>query len=157
MGFGGDVISAGHQWINHIVRCMGKGGLAGFIGCNFGGKAFSPNITVYANEVIEQARRFTQGFEMEDSDDILQEIAQAGPGGNFLTSDLTYHRFREAYFQSDIFPLLTLEDWQARGCPQADALLRSYTTEMISGLEAPEDHADLMARGIEFIKNRGSK
>lgn len=151
MGFGGDVISAGHQWINHMVRCMGKGGLAGFIGCNFGGKAFSPNITVYANEVIEQARRFTRGFEMEDSDDILQEIAQAGPGGNFLTSDLTYRRFREAYFQSDIFPLLTLEDWQARGCPQADSLLRSYTTEMISGLEAPEDHADLMAEGIEFI------
>ena len=154
MGYGGDVISAGHQWINHIVRCMGKGGLAGFIGCNFGGKAFSPNIAVYANDVIEQARRFTQGFEMEDSDDILQEIAQAGPGGNFLTSDLTYNRFHEAYFQSDIFPLLTLEDWQDKGCPPADALLRRYTTEMVSGLEAPEDHADLMGKGIEFIKKR---
>ncbi len=152
MGYGGDIIAAGHQWINHIVRCIGKGGLAAFIGCNFGGKVFSPNIIVYANEVIEQARRFAQGFEMEDSDDVLKEIAMAGPGGNFLTSDLTYNRFREAYFQSDIFPQLTLEDWQTRGCPQADTLLRRYTTEMISDLKTPGDYEDLMAKGLEFIR-----
>jgi len=152
MGYGGDVIAAGHQWMNHIVRCMGKGGLAAFIGCNFGGKVFSPNIIVYANEVIAQARRFAQGFEMDDSDDILKEIAKTGPGGDFLTSDLTYNRFREAYFHSDIFSMLTLEDWQAGGCPQADALLRRYTTKIISGLKTPEDHADLMIKGLEFIK-----
>ena len=152
MGYGADIIAAGHQWLNHIVRCMGKGGLAAFIGCNFGGKVFSPNVIVFANEVIAQARRFAQGFEMDDSDDILKEIAKAGPGGNFLTSDLTYNRFREAYFHSDIFSMLTLEDWQAGGCPQADALLRRYTTKIISGLKTPEDHADLMVKGLEFIK-----
>jgi len=152
MGYGADIIASGHQWLNHIVRLIGKGGLAAFVGCNFGGKAFSPNVVVYANEVIEQARRFARGFEMDDSDDILQEIAKAGPGGSFLTSDLTYNRFRKAYFHSNIFSMLTLEDWQARGCPQADALLRRYTTKIISGLKAPEDHADLMAKGLEFIK-----
>ena len=152
MGYGADIIAAGHQWLNHIVRLIGKGGLAAFIGCNFGGKVFSPNVIVYANEVIAQARRFAQGFEMDDSDDILKEIAKAGPGGNFLTSDLTYNRFREAYFHSDIFSMLTLEDWQAGGCPQADALLRRYTTKIISGLKTPEDHADLMVKGLEFIK-----
>jgi trimethylamine:corrinoid methyltransferase-like protein len=89
---------------------------------------------------------------MDDSGDIFEEIAKTGPGGNFLTSDLTYHRFSKAYFQSDIFPQLTLEDWQARGCPQADALLRRYTTEIISNFKAPDDHAELMAKGLEFIR-----
>jgi len=152
MGYGADIIAAGHQWLNHIVRLIGKGGLAAFVGNNFGGKVFSPNVIVFANEVIAQARRFAQGFEMDDSGDIFEEIAKTGPGGNFLTSDLTYHRFSKAYFQSEIFPQLTLEDWQARGCPQADALLRRYTAEIISGLKAPDDHAELMAKGLEFIR-----
>lgn len=152
MGYGADIIAAGHQWLNHIVRLIGKGGLAAFVGCNFGGKVFSPNVIVYANEVIAQARRFAQGFEIDDSGDIFEEIAKTGPGGNFLTSDLTYNRFSEAYFQSDIFPQLTLEDWQNRGCPQADALLRRYTAEIISSLKAPDDHAELMAKGLEFIR-----
>jgi trimethylamine--corrinoid protein Co-methyltransferase len=152
MGYGADIIAAGHQWLNHIVRLIGKGGLAAFVGCNFGGKVFSPNVIVYANEVIAQARRFAQGFEIDDSGDIFEEIAKTGPGGNFLTSDLTYNRFSEAYFQSDIFPQLTLEDWQARGCPQADALLRRYTAKIISGLKAPDDYAELMAKGLEFIR-----
>ena len=152
MGYGADIIAAGHQWLNHIVRLIGKGGLAAFVGNNFGGKVFSPNVIVFANEVIAQARRFAQGFEMDDSGDIFEEIAKTGPGGNFLTSDLTYHRFSKAYFQSEIFPQLTLEDWQTRGCPQADALLRRYTTEIISGLKAPDDHAELMAKGLEFIR-----
>jgi trimethylamine:corrinoid methyltransferase-like protein len=88
---------------------------------------------------------------MDDLELALGEIAQEGPGGNFLTSDLTLNNFRHAYFESDIFPLLSLEEWQARGCPKADELLRNHTQRLITCSHAPEDHGDLMARGEAFI------
>jgi trimethylamine--corrinoid protein Co-methyltransferase len=151
MGWGADLIAAGHQWTNHLVTCTGKVGLAPFVGDNLGSKAFSPTVIVYADEIIGQARLLTQGFVLDAASAALDEIAQVGPGGSFLTSGLTLKLFRRAYYRSRIFPALTLEEWQARGCPRADDLLRSYTRRLIDGLKPPDDHADLMARGEAFI------
>ena len=81
----------------------------------------------------------------------LDEIAQVGPGGNFLTSDLTLRFFRQAYYSSRIFPNLTLEQWQARGSPQAADSVRHHTRQLLDGLHAPQDHVDLLARGQSFI------
>jgi len=151
VGWGADLISAGHQWSNHLLSCMGKVGLVVFIGGVLGSKLFSPNVIVYANDVIAQARRFARGFSMDGLDLAMEEIAQEGPGGHFLTSDLTLNDFRDAYFESDIFPLLSLEEWRARGCPRADDMLRSHTKRLIADTSAPEDYADVMAKGEAFI------
>jgi trimethylamine--corrinoid protein Co-methyltransferase len=151
MGWGPDLISAGHQWLNHLISCIGKVGLVPFVGDNLGSKAFSPTVLVYANEVIEQARLFAQGFALDESSIALADIFSVGPGGSFLTSDLTLKLFRRAAFQSDIFPNLTLEKWQERGAPEAGKLLRQHTQRLLDGLEPPEDHAELRARGEAFI------
>ena len=88
---------------------------------------------------------------MDDVSAALDEIDGVGPGGNFLTTELTLDLFREAYYDSPIFPRLSLERWQAQDCPQAVELLRNYTRQLIADLVAPEDHADLAARGEAFI------
>jgi trimethylamine:corrinoid methyltransferase-like protein len=131
---------------------MGKVGLAPFVGASFGGKVFSPSLVTYANEVIEQARLFSQGFAFDDSSLALAEIAESGPKGNFLTSNLTLRLFRKAYYQSQIFPLLALEDWQAKGCPRAEEVLRRYTKQLIDGLKPPDGHEELTERGEAFIE-----
>jgi len=151
MGWGGDLIAGGHQWFNHLTSCLGKVGLAPFVGDNLDSKAFSPVIVVYADEIIAQARRLARGFALDDASLALDEIAQVGPGGGFLTSDLTLQRFRGAYYQSDIWPILTLEDWQARGQPRPEDLLRERTRGLLDKLSAPKDHAELIARGQAFI------
>jgi trimethylamine--corrinoid protein Co-methyltransferase len=151
MGWGADVIASGHQWLNHLVSCLGKVGLAPFVGDNLDSKAFSPTIIVLADEIIAQARMLADGFALEDAALVLDEIAQAGPGGDFLTSDRTLKLFRQAYHHSAFFPKLTLEDWLARGCPRAEDLLRHHTQQMLQELAAPEDHGELMARGQAFI------
>jgi trimethylamine:corrinoid methyltransferase-like protein len=138
--------------MNHLLSCMGKVGLAPFVGGVFGAKVFSPSLVVYANEVIEQARLFTRGFVLDDASVALNEIADAGPGGHFLTSNLTLKLFRDAYYRSDIFPNLAFEDWQAKGCPRADEALRSYTKQLINSLQPPVGHEDLMERGKAFIQ-----
>ena len=152
MGWGADIIAGGHQWMNHLVSCIGRVGLVPFVGDNLGSKVFSPTIVVYANEIVEQARLFAHGFVLDEAAVALDETEQAGPGGSFLTSDLTLKLLRRAYYSSDIFPMLTLEAWHARGAPGAGQVLRRHTQNLLEKLKAPEHHAELMARGEAYIR-----
>ena len=61
-GWSADLIASGHQWVNHLISCMGKVGLAPFVGDNLSSLVFSPQIIVYANEIIREARLFADGF-----------------------------------------------------------------------------------------------
>ena len=61
-GWGADLIASEALMMNHLTSCLGKVGLAPFVGGSFGSKVFSPTTVVYANEVIEQSRHFTNGF-----------------------------------------------------------------------------------------------
>jgi trimethylamine--corrinoid protein Co-methyltransferase len=151
MGWGADLVASGHQWFNHLVSCIGRVGLAPFVGDNLGSKAFSPTVVVYAHEIIQQARLFAGGFELNDAAVALDEMAQVGPGGSFLMSNSTLKLFRKAYHRSNIFPTLTLEEWQAQESPRAEALLRHYTRHLLDEVQPPEDYADLMARGEALI------
>ena len=155
MGWGPDLITAGHQWANHLVSCLGKVGLVPFVGDLLGSKAFSPAVVVYANEVIEQARLLSEGFALDDTSVALGEILDVGPGGSFLMSPSTLLRFRDAAFQSEVFPNLTLEKWHELGSPAAQRLLREHTVRLLESLEPPEDHAKLMAQGEAFIESVG--
>jgi len=61
-GWGADLIASEALMMNHLTSCLGKVGMAPFVGGSFGSKVFSPTMVVNANEVIEQSRHFTNGF-----------------------------------------------------------------------------------------------
>jgi trimethylamine--corrinoid protein Co-methyltransferase len=151
MGWGADLIAAGNNWVNHLTSCLGRIGLAPFIGDNLGAVGFSPALAVYADEVIAQARRFARGFDIDAASFALDDVSEVGPGGNFLMAASTLEHFRTAYFESSIFPNLTAEAWNQEGRPKADDRLREHTRQMLEQLEAPEDHDDLIGRGEAFI------
>jgi len=152
MGWGADLIAGGHQWFNHLISCLGKKGLAPFVGDILGSQAFSPNVIVYANEVIQQARLFAEGFVIDDTNIGLEDIAQVGPGGNFLLSNLTLKFCRNARQFSHIFDNLPMDEWQARGRPRAQDLLKGYTRQLLDESMPPENHSELLAQGESFIK-----
>jgi trimethylamine:corrinoid methyltransferase-like protein len=102
--------------------------------------------------LIRQARLFSEGFEITEASAALSDIDSIGPGGNFLMSDLTFELCRKVNFGSSIWPNLSLDQWQAEGSPKADELLRMRTREILNDLAAPEDHADIIARGEAFIR-----
>jgi trimethylamine--corrinoid protein Co-methyltransferase len=151
MGWGADLIAGGHQWFNHLISCLGKKGLAPFVGDVLGSVAFSPNLIVYANAVIQQARLFSEGFVIDDTHIGLEDIAQAGPGGSFLTSNLTLKFFRNARQGSHIFDNLGIDEWQARGRPRAEDLLKGYTRQLLNESKPPENHTELLNQGESFI------
>lgn len=153
-GWGADLPASGTLWMNHLTGCLGKVGLAPFVGGNFDSLVFSPALVVYSDEVIRQARLFKQGFVINDKSLALNDIESTGPGGNFLISDLTVKLCREINFSSLIWPHMTLDKWLAQGSPRADEILRRHTCSLLDGLSAPEDHAELITRGENFIQQR---
>jgi trimethylamine--corrinoid protein Co-methyltransferase len=153
MGWGADLIAAGHQWTNHLLSCLGKVGLAPFVGDNLGSTTMSPGVIVYANEVITQARRLAGGFALDDDALAIDDVAEVGPAGNFLMAASTLEHYRSAYFESAIFPNLTIEDWRQQGRPKADERLRRHTRDLLEGTTPPEDHAEFIARGEAKIRS----
>jgi len=151
-GWGPDLMAAGTLWLNHLTSCIGKVGLAPFVGGNFDSLAFSPAMVVLASEIIRLSRQFADGFVLDRSSVDLDDVAAMGPGGNFLMSDMTCELFRHMGYESPVWPSLTLETWQARNCPKAATLLREFTAELLAGLAAPEDCAEIMGRGEDFIR-----
>ncbi|PWB53034.1 MAG: hypothetical protein C3F13_10465 [Anaerolineales bacterium] len=155
-GWGADLIASEALWINHLTSCIGKAGLAPFVGGSLGSKVFSPSMVVYANEIIEQARHFNKGFIFNEETLAFEEIKKTGFGGNFISSRQTMKAFRTAYHTSSIFPRLGLEKWQELRQPLADTFLRDRTLELLSQPKYPDDRQELLEKG-EFFINRIAK
>ena len=151
VGWGGDLIAAGHQWMNHVLACLGTTGMAVFVGTVLASKVFSPKLAVYADEVIKQARLMAKGINMDDHFSLMREIEAAGPAGNFLSSDLTLKNFNHAYFESTIFPRLSMEDWQSQGYPKAEAYLSQFTKTLIEDLKPSDECFAMIEKGEAFI------
>jgi trimethylamine--corrinoid protein Co-methyltransferase len=157
LGYGADLAESGLLWMNHLTALLGKVGLAPFVGGVLGSKAFSPTMLVYAHEIIDQAIRFSEGFVLDEDSLALDEIAQRGPGGSFLDSDLTLRLFRKNYYESKLFPRWSLEKWQGLGRPSLDERLRRHTQDLIDAAmrTPPPNAAGLQARGEAWIAKRG--
>jgi len=153
MGWGMDQIAIDPYWMNTLTFILIKGGLAPFIGDSLGSKSISPCTLVNMNEVINQARRFSNGFQLDDSQVLLDEISNVGPGGSFLTSPSTLKNFRSGYFTSLIYPRWSMEKWQTEGQPDARQVLREKTQDMLSNLPAPLDYEELVRKGEEYINS----
>lgn len=151
-GWGPDLSASSDLWMNHLTSCIGKVGLAPFVGGSLGSKVFSATSVVVADEIITEALRFAQGFALDDETAALNEIDVTGPGGSFLTSELTLKLFRKAHYTSKIYPRISLEKWEASGRPQAIDLLRDHTQQLLAKLNPLDDSADLVGRGEVFIR-----
>jgi trimethylamine--corrinoid protein Co-methyltransferase len=152
LGWGPDLAAGGQVWTNHLLSLMGKSGLAPAVGGTLGSKAFSPALTVYSNVVIGQAVRLSDGFPLNDQELDLDTVADQGPGGSFLTSELTMGRFQGAYYESELMPRLSLEEWEKRGRPRFESLVREQTRELLEDQRPLDDYDDLIAKGEAFIE-----
>jgi len=155
-GWGADLIAADTYWMNTLTYALAYGGLAPFVGDTLTSKAFSPNTVVYVHEVIDQCLRFSDGFPLDDAHAVLDEIDHVGPGGSFLAAPSTRKGYKAGYYSSPIFSRWSMEKWQAAGEPFASQVLQLYTTDLIASAPAPDDHANILGRGEEYITRLAS-
>lgn len=152
-GWGMDLLAAETYWMNTLSFSLIKGGLAPFVGDTLGSKAISPLTFVYCHELIDQALRFSAGFQFEANDFGLDEIQKVGPGGSFISAPTTLNKFRTGYYVNPVFPRWSMEKWEEAGRPTAQAKLREYTIDMLNRLPLPDDFDELIARGEDYIHN----
>jgi trimethylamine--corrinoid protein Co-methyltransferase len=154
-GWGADLLASTTMCLNHVTSCVGAAGMVPFVGGSFDSLVFSPELVVFADDLISQSRRFAAGFSLTDEAVALSEIADIGPAGDFLVSNLTGQHFRGSQFSSTIWPLLSLEKWQEEGEPAPDKVLQEKTRELLRHPVAPDDSQDLLSQGEDFLAAKG--
>jgi trimethylamine--corrinoid protein Co-methyltransferase len=156
-GWGPDLLAVGILWMNHLTSCIGKVGLAPFVGSNFDSLVFSPTMAVYADTIIKMSKNFASGFLLDEKSAVLYEINSVGPGGDFLTSESTLKNYRKEIESNPVWPGTTLEKWMNDGNPKAIDLLEKHTLDLIDNLVKPPNYDELISKGEEFIKNTASQ
>ncbi len=151
-GWGADLLASTTLTINHFTSCLGAAGMVPFVGGSFDSLVFSPELVVFADDLIHQSRVFGSGFSLDDEAVGFSDISNIGPRGNFLLSDLTSKYFRNSQFSSTIWPFLTLDKWKKQGEPKADKVLRDRTMELLTDPTTPEDHDEIISKGEVFLK-----
>ena len=150
-GWGMDLLAAETYWMNTLMMTLTKGGIAPFIGDTFGSKAVSPQTFIYCHEIIDQALRLANGFQLDDMHVGLEAIHKVGAGKSYVSAPTTLRRYKTGYYVNPIFPRWSMEKWIEAGQPHAQEKLREYTIAFLKDLPAPEDHEELMRKGEEFI------
>ena len=151
-GWGMDLISADTYWMNTLALLLSHGHLAPFIGDSLGSKSISPTTFVHGHEIIDQALRLHDGFQLDEVNSAVGEIFKVGPGGNFLNQPSTRRNYKNGYYISNVYPHYSMEKWQEVGSPTARQVLRERTQDLMASAPAPEDHEEFIAKGEEFIK-----
>ena len=150
-GWGMDLISADTYWMNTLALLLSSGHLAPFIGDSLTSKSISPTTIVHVHEIIDQALRIHNGFQLDDANAVVGEIAKVGPGGNFLNQPSTMKNYKTGYYVSSVYPHYSMEKWQEVGSPPARQVLREKTQDLMASTPAPDDHDELIGKGEEFI------
>ncbi|HNJ15108.1 MAG TPA: trimethylamine methyltransferase family protein [Anaerolineales bacterium] len=156
-GWGMDLLAAETYWMNTLTFSLTKGGIAPFVGDTLGSKAISPQTFIYCHEIIDQALRFSSGFQLDEASVGLSEVEKVGPGKSYVSAPTTLKKYKNGYYVNPIFPRWSMEKWIESGQPHAQQKLREYTIEFLKDLPAPEDYEELHAKGEEFIASRLSK
>jgi trimethylamine--corrinoid protein Co-methyltransferase len=153
-GRGADLQASGNLWLNHLSSCMGKVGCAPFVGGNFDSMAFSPTTVVLSDQIIGEARKFAQGFILNDESVNLNEIDHVGHGGDYFTSEQTLASLHELSSTDAIWSSLSLDAWKEQQMPTAEKELIQYTQDLYSrAILASEESNDIIKKGEEHIES----
>jgi len=151
-GWGMDLLAAETYWMNTLTFSLKKGGIAPFVGDTLGSKAISPLTFIYCHEIIDQALRFADGFQLDDAHVGLDEIHKVGHGKGYVSTPTTLKKYKTGYYKNPIFPRWSMEKWLDAGQPRAEKKLSEYAVEFLKDLPMPEDHDELLRKGEEFIE-----
>jgi len=150
-------VASGNLWLNHLTSCLGKVGCAPFVGGNFDSMAFSPTTVVLSNQIIGEARKFAQGFSLDDEAVNLKEIDRVGPGGDYFTSEQTLASMHEISDTDALWSSISLDVWKKQGKPSVEEELIETTKDLYTrSVKLSEEAMDLVKKGEDFIEKQKS-
>jgi trimethylamine--corrinoid protein Co-methyltransferase len=100
--------------------------------CGYIGQGFvaSPEMIVFADEVIGMVKRYMRGFEIDDEHLALDVIRKVGPGGHFLSEKHTLDHFMKEHWRPALFNRENLPNWIKKGKRTVDEKLIEKAIEI---------------------------
>jgi len=153
IGFGPDLLASGDLWLNHLTSCLGKVGMAPFVGGNLDSTAFSPTTVVMSDYIIGKSRKLAEGFVLNDNSVDLNEMKTIGHGGNYLTSSQTLEALRDLNHSNSIWPSMNFKTWQQQGNPTPIKMLRDFTKRLHEQASRPNNEIEeIIKKGEDIIR-----
>ena len=98
-GWGMDLLTAETYWMNTLMFTLTKGGIVPFVGDTLGcRKTMSPQTFIYAHEIIDQALRFSSGFQLDDTQVGLDEIHKVEAGKSYVSCADDAKKYRTGFY-----------------------------------------------------------
>ena len=117
-----------------LAACQSKASILAGIGSCYNANGMSAEMMLIHTAWLEAARFLSQGIDLDLLDASLASIQRAGPGGHYLTDDLTLERLRSGEFYTH--PLF---DQSGAYGPYPSLLERAHgqVEEMVAGFQSP--------------------
>jgi len=127
--------------------------------CGYMGQGFvaSPEMIVFADEVIAYVKRYMRGFDLDPEHLALDVIHKVGPGGHFLGEKHTLDQFQAEHWRPALFNRENLPNWTKAGRTEIGERLLDRTREILNTHEPdplPEATRDALARIWDDVKAR---
>jgi trimethylamine---corrinoid protein Co-methyltransferase len=119
------------------------------IGYMEAGLTFGPEMVLYCDEIISRMKAFSRGINLDSESMALDLIDEVGPGGAFLTTDHTFHHFRD-FWQPKYFNRRRRDDWVRDGSKSMGEKLREKVVEIMDNHRPAEPPAGL-SEEINYI------
>jgi trimethylamine--corrinoid protein Co-methyltransferase len=126
--------------------------------CGYMGQGFvaSPEMILFANEVIGYVKRYVQGFEMDEAHLAFDLIRKVGPGGHFMGEEHTLNFFRKEQWRPGLFNRDSLFNWEKKGGKRLDETIVEKSMHLLK-THTPEPLPDEMQKELERIYSRTCK
>ncbi|MCJ7751594.1 MAG: trimethylamine methyltransferase family protein, partial [Armatimonadetes bacterium] len=111
----------------------------------------SPEQLVYDNELAGAIRRAIEPIDLSDEALALAEIAEVGPGGTFIGTDLTARRFRHDVWEPSIWARESTKAWQEAGAVSDRARAKSRIKEILSEPDETRGLSESCERDLRAI------
>lgn len=105
-------------------------------------------------EMLGMAARFAGGLDTSEEALAFDAIKQAGPGGNFLITEHTLARYRDAFYASDLLDTASFEQWRDDGCQDAVDLAQRQRKALLEAYEPPPLDAGVADGLNDFVARR---
>jgi trimethylamine--corrinoid protein Co-methyltransferase len=117
----------------------------------------SPEMIVFADEVIAYVKRYMRGFDLDPEHLALNVIRAVGPGGHFLGEKHTLDHFQAEHWRPTLFNRENLPNWIKAGRKEIGGRLLDRTRDILNTHEPdplPQATRDALARIWDDVKAR---
>lgn len=119
------------------------------IGYMEAGLTFGVEMVLYADEIISRMKAFCKGISLDSEALTLDLINEVGPGGTFLTTEHTFHHFRD-FWQPRFLNRRRRGDWVTSGGKSMGETLKEKIIEIME-THRPEEPSTGLSKEVDYI------